>query len=73
MAANKPARTRRKRGTKSTKRFLTVDDMKVIRYDESVYRSKAKRGEATLSNTGSIIPCGCGAVGCAIHTSWTLK
>lgn len=51
-------------------RFFSRKDMAIVRHDAEVLNSQEKRGELQRTNTRHIFVCGCGAVGCFLHTSY---
>lgn len=49
-------------------RFLTQRDMSECKHQSDVQNSRVNRGEIEDGAIQTITPCGCGAVGCFIHT-----
>lgn len=45
-------------------KFLTKEDMAIIKWDQAVRNSMVKRGEYKQSNHTDIQICGCGVPGC---------
>tara|TARA_R110000851_G_scaffold47424_1_gene115057 strand:- start:30515 stop:30829 length:315 start_codon:yes stop_codon:yes gene_type:complete len=56
-----------RKNSTSGRRFFTSRDMAIVKHDDAVRNSKAKRGEITLEAVREIFPCGCGAEGCFLH------
>lgn len=54
---------------RDSRKFMTPRDMAVIKHDEAVYNARLKRGEIEEKSVHKISVCGCGCIGCAIHTS----
>jgi hypothetical protein len=56
---------RKRKESKNGRRFLTALDMAIIKKDEAIYNSRARRGLIKKPNCHSI--CGCGREGCIIQ------
>ena len=56
---------KRRPESKNLKRFYTPLDMAIIKKDESIYNSRAKRG--LIKKPNDICVCGCGREGCFLH------